>query len=71
MFNMGEAFLSATKWLRRLSESAFHVPEAARGIDGNLYAGMAIKPVEFTDQLANLQTALRQCEVRQSVEPTT
>ena len=56
---MVDTFESATKWLRRLSESAFRVPAAAKELDSAWFAGMAIGPVEFSEQLGNLQVSLQ------------
>ena len=57
---MSQAFESAAKWLRQFGDTAFQVPEGAWKIDGTWYSGMAIKPAEFTEELAKLQISLRQ-----------
>jgi hypothetical protein len=45
--------------LERAKQNLFRVPETARQVDAAWYAGMAIRPADFSQQLANLQTALQ------------
>jgi len=66
---MGQAFESVTRWLRQLGDSAFEVPEAAWKIDGTWYSGMAIKPADFTGELAKLQISLGQRETAPPLAP--
>ncbi|MDE3198659.1 MAG: hypothetical protein KGN84_20095 [Acidobacteriota bacterium] len=66
---MSQFFDSATDWLRGLSQNAFRVPDAALQVDAGWFAGMSIRPAEFSGQLAALQEGIRRDMDRQMPEP--
>jgi len=56
MFRAINSFVSQ---LHEARQNMFKVPEAAMKIDSSWYAGMAINPVEYSQQLSRLQLSLQ------------
>jgi hypothetical protein len=57
--SMFRAINSFVSQLHEARQNMFKVPEAAMKIDSSWYAGMAINPVEYSQQLSRLQLSLQ------------
>jgi hypothetical protein len=59
MKGMLQALKALSERLKTARETAFQIPESARQIDSVWYAGMAIRPADFSQQLSSLQLSLK------------
>ncbi|HKD08064.1 MAG TPA: hypothetical protein VKB79_19340 [Bryobacteraceae bacterium] len=56
---MLQALKTLSERLKTARENVFQIPESARQIDSAWYAGMAIRPADFSQQLSSLQVSLK------------
>jgi hypothetical protein len=50
---------SLVRQLQNVKQDIFRVPDAARRADSSWYAGMAIHPADFSQQLTRMQLSLQ------------
>ena len=69
MKSMLQALKVLSERLKTARETAFQVPESARQVESAWFAGMVVRPADFSQQLSNLQLSLERESVAVETTP--